>query len=67
MTAGEGNRMNEFKVYPSNKAEALAYLYMQKQDLTDKTPEEVVEMYNVVYDKMVRKMNEIPTGRPKGF
>ncbi len=61
------NEMNELKFYPSNKAEALAYLYMEKQDLTDKTPEEVVEMYNVVYDKMVRKMHEIPVGKPKVF
>ena len=60
--------MNEFKYYPSNKAEALAYLYVEKQDLTGKTPEDVVDMYNEVYDRMVRKMNAIPTGKPKtGF
>ncbi|MBQ3842413.1 MAG: hypothetical protein II820_06960 [Ruminiclostridium sp.] len=57
--------MNEIKFYPSNKAEALAYLYMEKQDLTDKSPEDVVDMYNEVYDRMVRKMNAIPTGKPK--
>lgn len=59
--------MNELKVYPSNKAEALAYLYMEKQDLTDKTPEEVVEIYNVVCDKMIIKMKDITAVRPDGF
>ena len=60
--------MNDLKLYPSNKAEALAYLYMQKADLSGKTPEQVVDMYNEVYDRMVRQMNAIPTGRTKsGF
>ena len=60
--------MNEVRFYPSNKAEALAYLYMEKQDLSDKTPEDIVDMYNEVYDRIVRKMNTIPSGRPKtGF
>ncbi len=60
--------MNEVRFYPSNKAEALAYLYMEKQDLSDKTPEDIVDMYNEVYDRIVRKMNAIPSGRPKtGF
>ena len=60
--------MNEIKYYPSNKAEALAYLYVEKQSITGKTPEELVDMYNEVYDRIVRKMNAIPTGKPKtGF
>ena len=60
--------MNEIKYYPSNKAEALAYLYVEKQNITGKTPEELVNMYNEVYDRIVRKMNAIPTGKPKtGF
>ncbi|MBP3857145.1 MAG: hypothetical protein IK990_16185 [Ruminiclostridium sp.] len=60
--------MNEIKYYPSNKAEALAYLYVEKQNITGKTPEELVDMYNEVYDRIVRKMNAIPTGKPKtGF
>ncbi len=60
--------MNDIKFYPSNKAEALAYLYVEKQDIKDKTPEELVELYNETYDRVVRQMNAIPNIRPKsGF
>lgn len=34
-----------FETFPSNYKEALAMLYLKKQDLTDKTPEELCALY----------------------
>lgn len=31
--------------FPSNRSEALTMLYLQNQDLRDKTPSEIVELY----------------------
>jgi hypothetical protein len=31
--------------YPSNRAEALTMLYLQNQDLSGKSPGEIVELY----------------------
>lgn len=35
----------EDRPFPSSRAEALAWLYIQNQDLTGKTPEEIDELY----------------------
>ncbi|MBQ9484174.1 MAG: hypothetical protein IJU82_08275 [Ruminiclostridium sp.] len=59
--------MNEVRFYPSNKADAIAYIYTQKQAEKDYSPEELVDIYNDAYDRIIRKMNQIPTGRPKSF
>ncbi len=31
--------------FPTNQSEALAFLYVQNQDLNNKTPEDLVHMY----------------------
>ena len=38
--------MSEF---PSNKIEALTMLYLQNQDLSGKTPEELFKLYTETY------------------
>lgn len=35
----------ELSTFPSNKNEALTILYLQNQDLSGKTPEEIYELY----------------------
>ena len=39
--------MNEinFKSFPSSRNEALAMLYLQSQDLSDKSPAQIYKMY----------------------
>lgn len=31
--------------FPSNRVQALTMLYLQNQDLTDKSPSEIVDLY----------------------
>ena len=38
--------------FPSNKFEALAMLYMQQQNLSDMSPEQILDRYQEVYGKM---------------
>ena len=35
----------ELRTFPGNKFEALALLYVQSQDLSGKTPEELLDLY----------------------
>ena len=46
--------MNEtnLRTFPSTKAEALALLYVQSQDLTNVTPEELLDKYQDAYQKI---------------
>lgn len=46
--------MDEVKLYsfPSDEREALAMLYVQNQDLTDVTPEQLLDMYQDAYNKI---------------
>lgn len=39
--------------FPSTKAEALALLYVQSQDLTGVTPEDLVAMYKDAYARIL--------------
>ena len=44
--------------FPSNRSEALTMLYLQNQDLTGKSPSEIVELYlstNVEIKEAFRK------------
>ena len=47
---------NDIKLnsFPSNRAEALAYLYVQAQDLTGKSPAEIQAMYFEAYYEIRR-------------
>lgn len=38
--------------FPSTKTEALAMLYLQNQDLSSLTPENLVTKYNETYNKI---------------
>lgn len=40
------------ETFPANKLEALALLYMQHQNLSGLTPEQVLDQYQDVYAKM---------------
>lgn len=42
----------QLETFPSNKLEALAMLYMQHQNLSGLTPEQVLDKYQDVYAKM---------------
>lgn len=44
-----------FSTFPSNRTEALAYLYVQSQDLTGKTPAEIHNMYFEAYFEIQRE------------
>lgn len=54
------------KGFPSSKQEALAYLYTQAQGLSGKSPEEVLEIYDSAYEKIVDKSRELK-GIPPHF
>ena len=41
--------MSDFNTFPSAPVEAIAYLYVQTQDLTGKTPVQIYEMYLDAY------------------
>lgn len=38
--------------FPSNKTTALTMLYLENQDLSNLTPEELLDKYDEVYDKI---------------
>ena len=59
--------MNELKFYPANTADAIAYIYTEKQAEKGYSPEELVDIYNDAYDRIIKKLNAIPMSRPKGF
>ena len=40
------------RTFPDSYVEALTMLYLERQDLTDKTPEDLAEMYWTTYDKV---------------
>ena len=42
------------RLFPATEAEAIAMLWVQQQELTDKTPEEIYDMYKDAYDKVVK-------------
>lgn len=46
------------RVFPGNDIEALAMLYVQSQDLTDITPEELVNMYDSAYETIAAVRNK---------
>ena len=41
-----------FKAFPDNEIEALAMLWLQNQDLSSATPEELLDKYQHAYDKI---------------
>ena len=41
-----------FSTFPSSKLEALAFLYLKNQDISQLSPEELLEKYNETYEKL---------------
>lgn len=41
-----------FEAFPANKFEALAMLYLQQQNLSGLTPEQLLDKYQDVYSKI---------------
>ena len=39
-------------LFPKSKYEAIAYLYIQNQDLSDKTPTEIYAMYQAALSEL---------------
>lgn len=44
--------MSDLLTFPANKREALAMLYLQNQDLTGKSPAEIVDMFEDTYEQI---------------
>lgn len=44
--------------FPSSKVSALAMLYLQNQDLSKVTPEEIADLYNETYFKIKTRFRE---------
>lgn len=49
---------NVFRTFPETETEALAMLYVQRQDLSDVTPEELWDMYHDAYQKIKARRKE---------
>lgn len=47
------------KSFPADHNDALAMLYMQNQDLTGKTPEELANMYSEARARIFSEFSEI--------
>jgi hypothetical protein len=55
---------SSLNTFPSTKAEALTMLYLQNQDLSDITPEELAKKYSEVLSE-IRKA--LKTGKKQGW
>jgi len=44
--------------FPSSRVSALAMLYLQNQDLSNVTPEEIVDKYNEAYARINARFRE---------
>lgn len=49
--------------FPATKTDALAMLYVQKQDISGLTPEELLDKYVEAYDKIRERSLEINKAR----
>ncbi len=46
----------EFATFPMDTCEALALLYVQSRDLSDKTPSEIYSIYREAYAEIKEKL-----------
>lgn len=49
---------NELNTFPKNKNDALTMLYLEKQDLSGYTPEQLVDLYEEVYKQIDTRFKE---------
>jgi len=45
--------------FPSSKREALALLYVQSQDLSGKSPEDLVDLYADAYKRICARFKDL--------
>lgn len=50
--------MGDLKAFPANKAEALAMLYLERQNLSGKSPVEIADMFKDAYDQIRKHSTE---------
>ena len=53
---------NELQFFPDNKIDALTMLYLENQDFSNLTPEELLNMYNDVRER-IKKQNTKNRGK----
>lgn len=46
------------RAFPASNVEALAYLYVQNQDLTGLSPEEIWELYNDACNRIAKRASD---------
>lgn len=56
--ANESGKVSLSK-FPSTTQEALAFLFVQSRDLSDKTPEDIAEIYHDAFKRIGVKRKEI--------
>lgn len=44
--------------FPSTRVEALTLLYLQNQDLSDVTPEKLVDEYEAIYARIKQRFSD---------
>lgn len=57
----------QVNTFPSNEIEALAMLYVQSQELSGLSPEEILDMYQTAYDRIRIRHREKPEQRRFGW
>lgn len=57
---GDSVKLNTF---PSSRAEALTMLYLENQNLSGTTPEEIAEKYQEVYLRIRESLNALAKER----
>lgn len=58
--------MDNSKIFPSAKHEVLAMLYLQEQNLSGKTPEEIARLYQEAEDAIHTYFNQQATSKSSG-
>ena len=48
----------QLNAFPRSKNEALAFLYVQNQDLSGKAPKEILDMYEAAYEEIYERSKE---------
>lgn len=49
---------NTFRTFPKDKFDALTILYLKNQDVTGLSPEELLDKYDEVYEKIKNHYKE---------
>lgn len=57
-TVNSGEKVS-LSTFPSDRRDALAILYLQNQDLSGKTPEEIAGMYDEAWNRISKEFNAI--------